>query len=108
MNLGRTPRGLPVIALLCVIAACGPLDEPRLMTCTTWLTLPVEQRIGLADRLIGRSGELVERIRVVQHEAPGTPRDVLIRDVESSLTKNCEVWLPRTRTIGELLDALYR
>ena len=97
-----------VLALVAVLAGCSQLDDPGRMPCETWLVTPVDQRLTVADRLVVDSAESLERIRVVQHRPAGTPRDVLVADVEASLTKDCEVWPPRTRTIGEVLAALYR
>lgn len=97
-----------LVVLLWFIVGCGPMDDPRRMTCAAWLAAPGEQRLALADRLVGDAGEFVEQIRVIQHLPPGTPRDTVVRDVEGSLTKSCQAWPPRARTVGEVLDALYR
>jgi hypothetical protein len=91
-----------------VATGCGPIADPARLTCADWLSRPTEQRLALADQLVGTSRGLVERIRVAQHRPQETSRLALISDVEGSLTKNCEVWPPRTRTIGEVFDALYR
>ncbi len=111
-------RSLSVLVLPALLAACqlvdatqdpsvSPASDPGRMTCAAWLGIADDERLVLADRLMGSSGELLERIRVRQHQPEGTPRDVLIRDVAGSLTKNCEVWPPRSRQVGELMDALY-
>lgn len=76
------------------------------MTCAEWLEVSDEERIDTADRLVGASDATLERV-VRQHQSEGTPRATLIRDVVTSLTKNCEVWPPRERTIGEVFSALY-
>ncbi|HEX5823225.1 MAG TPA: hypothetical protein VFY18_02090 [Candidatus Limnocylindrales bacterium] len=77
------------------------------MTCGRWLRISEAERLILADALVGASPDLLERIRVRQHQPPGTARDVLIRDVVGSLTKNCEVAAPREPSLGDLMDALY-
>lgn len=77
------------------------------MTCETWLQTDDAVRLTLADSLVGASPELLESIRVAQHRPVGTERDALVRDVEASLTKDCDVWLPRTRPVHEVMDALY-
>jgi len=84
-----------------------PASDPGLVTCTAWLAIVDEERVVLARRLVGDSADLLERIRIRQHQPEGTPRDILIRDVVGSLTKNCEVWPPRERPVGEVMDALY-
>jgi len=109
---------LGVLALPAVLAACqlggleshvstSPAPDPGAMTCAGWLQVSEGERLTLADQLVGASGDLLERIRVRQHQPQGTARDILIRDVVGSLTKNCEVWPPRERSLGELMDALY-
>lgn len=99
---------LPVIALLALLAACSRVDEPGQMTCAVWLETSAVERLALADQLVGASGDLLERIRIRQHQPEGTPRDALIRDVASGITKNCEVWPPPTRRVDEVMVALYR
>jgi hypothetical protein len=106
----RQPSGLLIVALSVVMSACelaSSATAPDEMTCAAWLEAPGSARLTLADSLVGHSPELLEAIRVRQHRPPGTERDALVRDVEGSLTKNCEFWLPRTRTVGEVMDALY-
>jgi hypothetical protein len=109
--------GLTVLLLPAVLTACllggpsepvsSPVPDPGALTCAEWLELMDGERVALADRLVGDSGELLEHIRVRQHQPEGTPRDELIRDVVVSLTKNCEVWPPRERPVSEVMDALY-
>lgn len=117
MKRSRT-SGLAVLVLPAVLAACqlvgleehvttSPAPEPGAMTCAGWLEISEGERLTLADQLVGASGDLLDRIRVRQHRPQGTARDILIRDVVGSLTKNCEVWPPRERSLGELMDALY-
>jgi hypothetical protein len=104
---------LPVALVGCQLGGLTPqaspnsTSDPGLMTCAAWLQVEDRERVALANQLIGDSGDLLERIRVRQHQAPGTPRDVLVRDLVGSLTKNCDVWPPRGRPIGEVMDALY-
>jgi hypothetical protein len=81
--------------------------DPGALTCDGWLGITDLERVAVADRLVGDSADLLERIRLRQHAPEGTPRDTLIRDVVTSLTKNCEVWPPRERPVGEVMDALY-
>lgn len=110
-------RSLFVLVLPALLGACqlaeatqrpaSSAPDPGRMTCAAWLEIAAEERLALADQLVGPSSELLERIRVRQHQPEGTPRDTLIRDVAGSLTKNCEVWPPRSRQVGDLLDALY-
>jgi hypothetical protein len=107
-----------ILALPAVLAACqmvgleehvptSAAPDPGAMTCARWLDISEGERLTLADQLVGASVDLLDRIRVRQHRPRGTPRDILIRDVVGSLTKNCEVWPPRERSVGELMEALY-
>jgi hypothetical protein len=106
-------RTLTILIVPAVLAACQlglpqqVTPDPGALTCAAWLGITDRERVALADRLVGSSGDLLERIRVRQHQPEGTPRDSLIRDVVGSLTKNCEVWPPRERPVGEVMDALY-
>lgn len=112
----RTRSGVAVLALPVLLSACQLIGSPkqltpsssadRSMTCAEWLEVSDEERIDTADRLVGASDATLERV-VRQHQSEGTPRATLIRDVVTSLTKNCEVWPPRERTIGEVFSALY-
>jgi hypothetical protein len=110
--------GLVVFALLTVVAACQPVGreeqemasrapDSRAMTCAAWLQVSDGERLATADRIVGVSADLLERIRVGQHQPRGTARDVLIRDVVGSLSKNCEVIRPRDPSLGDLMDAMY-
>jgi hypothetical protein len=85
----------------------SPASDPGAVTCARWLQILEPERLTLADRLVGASADLQERIRVRQHQPPGTAREALVRDVVGSLTKNCEVWPPLDRPVGEVMDALY-
>lgn len=67
-----------------------------------------QQRLALADRVVGGSADLLERVRIRQHQPLGTPRDSLIVDVAQSLTKMCDLWISRDPPVIEVLDALYR
>ena len=104
---------LPALLVACQLAdatqlpAVSPAADPGRMTCAAWLETTGDERLALADQLVGSSGELLERIRIRQHHPEGTPRDTLVRDVAGSLTKNCEVWPPRSRQLDDLMDALY-
>jgi hypothetical protein len=69
--------------------------------------MSAEARLGLADRLVGGASEVLERVRAAQHEAAGTSRDVLVREVEGSLTKNCDVMAPGNPLVRTLFNQLY-
>lgn len=111
MELSRPARallllGLPAVLMACQLTPDAPEGDGR-MTCAAWLETANAERFALADVLVGDSRELLDKIRVRQHQPLGTPRDVLIRDVVSSLTKDCEIWPPRTRPVREIIEALY-
>lgn len=113
MKLRLSVFALPVVLAACQLFGVGPdatispASDPGAMTCARWLQTEEGERLLLADRLVGASADVLERIRVRQHQPPGTTRDVLIRDVVGSLTKNCEVWPPLERPVGEVMDAIY-
>jgi hypothetical protein len=98
------------IALAALVAACqlapSP-SEPAEITCASWLETPEPARLALADAIVGDAPERLEAIRIAQHRPPGTERDALIRDVGASLTKNCEILQASTRTVRDLMEALY-
>jgi hypothetical protein len=107
-----------IFSVLLLLATCqlvGPapqaktsaVPDPGAMTCASWLEIKEGDRVALAEQLAGVSGDVLERIRIRQHLPEGTPRDSLIHDVVTSVTKNCEVWPPRTRSVGEVIAALY-
>jgi hypothetical protein len=52
-------------------------DAPKgdgLVTCAAWLETTNAERFDVADVLVGDSRELLDKIRVRQHQPPGTPR----------------------------------
>jgi hypothetical protein len=117
MKRGLTSR-LTILVLPAALAACQlvgleehvtatPAVDLRGLTCARWFEISDGERLIVADRLVGASADLLDRIRIRQHQPRGTARDVLIRDVVGSLTKNCEAWPPRERSVGELMEALY-
>ncbi|MDQ6794674.1 MAG: hypothetical protein M3067_07650 [Chloroflexota bacterium] len=50
---------------------------------------------------------MLERVRSAQHEAAATSRDVLVREVEGSLTKNCDVMAPGNPLVLRIFNQLY-
>ena len=110
--------GPVVLVLLPVLAACDlfssvehvattRMRDPGTVTCAQWLLTTARARLDLADRLLGDSPEVSERVRLRQQLPVGTKRDALIGAVAGSLQKNCEAWPPRWRPIDEVFDALY-
>ncbi len=109
MRLGSSVRALALIASVSVVGSCTLVDDPGRMTCGTWLLIPAEQRLTLTDRLVGTSDDVLERIRAAAHQQPLglETRAGVIRWVAASVTKNCDIWPPRTRTVRGTFDALY-
>src|SRR3990172_1129402 len=97
------PAGWFYVAVLpWLISACwffGPGEpsgpgadpQPSTVTCSRWNEMADQQRLALVDRVVGDSAELLERVRIRQHQPLGTPRDSLLVDVAQSLTKMCGV-----------------
>jgi hypothetical protein len=104
---------LPLILGACQLIDLGawltPSAEPERpsVTCADWKQMTDQERVALADRIVGGSADLLERIRVRQHQPVGTSRDLLLADVSNSLTKLCDVWAPPDRPVIEVFDALY-
>jgi hypothetical protein len=99
------------IALLSV-GACGlPSTERQsadpAITCVAWTRMTDDQRISRADRMVADSADLLERIRVRQHQPAGTRRDTLILSVAQSVTKGCDVWATPDQSVDEVIQSLY-
>ena len=92
-----------------MVGSCGLADDPGRMACADWLALPPERRVTLTSRLVGTSAEVMGRIRALAARGGVDVRaqDALVAWVEASVTKNCDVWPPRTRSVRATLDALY-
>lgn len=100
-----------LIALLAV-GACGFAGPERAsadpaITCATWTKMMDEERVSHADRMVGDSVDLLDRIRVRQQQPVGAQRDTLILDVAQSVTKGCDVWATPDQSIDEVMDSLY-
>jgi hypothetical protein len=89
---------LPWLLAGCALLGFGTADGNPSMTCAMWRGMTVEARLRLA---------VLERVRAAQHEAAGTSRDVLVREVEGSLTKNCDVMAPGNPLVLTLFNELY-
>ncbi len=114
----RASSVVSIILLPVMIGACqffgpgdgvGPSAKPEQspVACSGWHEMTDQERVALADRVVGDSADLIERVRVRQHQPVGTPRDVLILDVAQSLTKLCDVWAAPERPVIEVFNALY-
>lgn len=84
-----------------------PLPDGGAATCSAWTEMTDGQRVALADGLVGDSAELLDRVRIRQHQPVGTPREILLLDVAQSLTKLCDGWAPGDRPVVEVFEALY-
>jgi len=103
---------LHVVALagaVSMVGSCGLADDPGRMACADWLALPAERQITLISQLVGTSAEVLGRIRAVAARGGVDVRaqDALVAWVEASVTKTCDVWPPRTRSVRATFDALY-
>ncbi len=74
---------------------------------TGWTEMTDGAMGALADRLVGDSGDMLDQVRIRQHQLVGTPRELLLVDVAQSLTKMCDVWAPGDRPVVEVFEALY-
>jgi len=104
---------LPALLNACQLLGLGTRASPDVrpdlpsVTCAGWGEMTEEERITLADVLVGDSTDLFERIRARQHEPVGTPRNALIADVSGSITKGCMVWAAPHRPVAEIVTELY-
>lgn len=101
-------RAVALAAAVSVAASCG-LGDPGGMACGDWLGLPADRRVELTSQIVGTSDQTLAKIQAVA--ARGAidvgSRDALVGWVEESITKNCDVWPPRTRSVRATFDALY-
>ncbi len=92
-----------------VVSASGMAENPGPMACGDWLALSSDQRLALTSQIAGTTDQVLARIRAVAARGGvdvGT-QATLVAWVEGSLTKNCDIWPPRTRSVGATFDALY-
>jgi len=89
-------------------AGCAPLAPTRTTSasCFDWSTMSDQQRIDVATAIVDANG-LLERVRVAQHEGPGTPRAVILREVVESVSKNCDVMHQPNLDVEDLTRRLY-
>jgi hypothetical protein len=109
MKVAPMTLAMALAGAVSVFGACGLNEDPGRLSCGDWLEVPAQQRLGLTDQIVGTSDEVLGRIRSVTSRGGidvGT-RDGLVRWVEASLTKNCDVWPPRSRSVRETFEALY-
>lgn len=83
-------------------------DQHDRVTCGTWAEMTDGEQVAFADRLIGNSANLLERVRIRQHQPAGTTRESLIADVSGSITKTCMAPGTTERPVREVMDALYQ
>ncbi len=109
MRIVPVARALALAGVVLVVSASGTSEDPGPMACGDWLVLSSDQRLALTSQVIGSADQVVARIRAVAARGGvdvGT-RATLVAWVEGSLTKNCEIWPPRTRSVRATFDALY-
>lgn len=110
MKMSHSLSASLFIALIAV-GACGfadqsPSADPAI-TCAGWTEMTEAERISHADRVVGDSADLLNRIRVRQQRPVGTERGALIVDVVQSVTKGCGGWATPDQSIEEVVDSLY-
>lgn len=84
-----------------------PVPDRGAATCSAWTEMTDGQRVALADRLVGDSADMLDRVRRWQQQPVGTPRQILLLDVAQSLTKLCDGWAPGDPPVVEVFEALY-
>jgi hypothetical protein len=102
-------RSVALPALMAAVVGCSllrPAPEPRAVTCGAWLTMPTDLQSDLAATMV-EAEDLWEGVRQAQHHRPGVPRELLIREVVASVTKNCEVMGEPRQLIVDLTMQLY-
>jgi hypothetical protein len=108
MRIVLIARAAVLAGSICVVAACGLVPDPARLTCGDWLALPSEQRLALASQIIDASDQGQSRVRAVAGRSVDVGTQAkLVAWVEASLTKNCDVWPPRSRSVRATFDALY-
>ena len=98
---------MPLVLAGCALFGFDSAEGHVSTTCGEWRALDIQARLSLADRLVGGSADVLERVRAAQHEAAATSRDILVREVEGSLTKNCDVMAPGNPLVLTLFNQLY-
>ena len=104
---GLSALVLPWLLAGCALFGFGPAEGNPSMTCAMWRGMTVAARLRLADQLVGGSADVLERVRAAQHEAAATSRDVLVREVEDSLSYNCEFMAQQNPLVLALFNQLY-
>jgi len=109
MRIAAITHVVALAGVVSVVGSCGLVDDPGRMACGDWLALPPERRIALTSQIVGTSDEVLGRIRSVAARGGVDvgARDALVAWVEASVTKNCDVWPPRTRSVRATFEALY-
>lgn len=110
MRIVAVARALAFAGSVAVAAACGSAPDPGGLACGDWLALPADQRLALASQIVGDSDQTLARVRAAAARGSGVDvgtRAAAVAWVEGSLTKNCDVWPPRTRSVRATFDALY-
>ena len=91
----------------CALFGFGSAESNASTTCLDWRAMGSDARLRLADRLVGGSAEVLDRVRAAQHEAAATSRETRVREVEGSLTKNCDAMRAAAPPLAELFRDLY-
>ncbi len=110
MRIVLVARAVALAGAIAVMSACGTSEDPGRIACSDWLALSSDQRVALTSQIVGSSDRVLARVRAVA--ARGNGLDVgtqaaLVAWVEGSLTKSCDIWPPRTRSVRATFDALY-
>lgn len=110
MRTVAAARAVALAAAISVAAACGSPPDPGSVACGDWLALPSDQRLALASQIVGNSDQVLARVRAAAARGSGVDvgtQAALVAWVEGSLTKNCDIWPPRTRSVRATFEALY-
>jgi len=110
MGIVTAARTVALAASISVAAACGSPPDPGALACGDWLALPSSQRLALASQVVGNSDQVLARVRAAAARGSGVDvgtQAALVAWVEGSLTKDCDIRPPRTRSVRATFDALY-
>ena len=109
MRIVPIARAVALAGVIFVVSASGTSEDPGPIACGDWLALSSDQRVALTSQIIGSADQVLARIRAVAARGGVDvgKRARLVAWVEGSLTKSCDIWPPRTRSVRETFDALY-
>ena len=91
-----------------VVAGCstGSKAATDPTTCADWRSMSETAQTELVTSIVD-ANDLLEAVRVGQHEGPAVPKAALIQDVVGSVTKNCDPSGHPVQLVADLVVQLY-